>query len=128
MSAFTTATDPHPLMNAPRLLTAVLAVAVLLTIVPVGFAKQDAVDAVPDGNAFPKGNYFVTVGVVINSAISGSGISLLDPELVQIGNRTFVSGIVCDASFGARRSEFSGQKAFVAFDAIISMQRYPDEK
>lgn len=114
-------------MNSTRILTAVVAVSILLTIAPLGIAKQDDVGAAKNVNSFPSGKYYVTVSVAMNAATGARDLSLLDPELVQIGNQAFVSGTVCDASYGARRSEFSGQKAFIALDAIVSMQRYPDE-
>jgi len=115
-------------MISTRLLTAVLTAVILLTIAPQVIAKQDDADVIANVNAFPAGKYYMTVSVAMNAATGARDLSLLDPELVQIGNRSFVSGKVCDASYGARRSEFSGQKAFIALDAIVSMQRYPDEE
>lgn len=127
-SAFTATTAPYQFMNATRILTAVVAASILLTIAQLGIAKQNDADTASNVNSFPSGKYYMTVSVAMSAATGARDLSVLDPELVQIGNRPFVSGTVCDASYGARRSEFSGQKAFIALDAIVSMQRYPDEE
>jgi len=114
-------------MNSTRLLTALLAAGILLALSSLVVAKQEIVGAVNNGSELPRGKYYLTVGG-LNAASSACGMPLLDPELVQIGNRTFVTGTICDVSSAARRSEFAGQKGYVAFGSILSMQRYPDEE
>lgn len=114
-------------MNSTRILTAISAAALLLTLSSIGIAKQEIVGAANNRSEIPSGKYLLTVGT-LNPAITASNMPLLDPELVQIGSRTFVTGTICDVASAARRSEFTGQKAFVAFGAIICMQRYPDKE
>jgi len=113
-------------MNSPRLLT-VLVAGILLALSSLAFAQEENVGAVNKGSDLPPGKYHLTV-IAFNTAISPWSMPLRDPVLVQIGGRTFVTGTVCDVSSAARRSEFVGQKAYVAFDAILGMQRYPDEE
>lgn len=126
-SVFTVATQPRQLMNSPRLLTVVLAAGILLALTSLVVAQEEKVAAVNNNGDLPPGKYQLTA-IAFNAAISPWSMPLLDPVLVQIGGRTFVTGTVCDVSSAARRSEFVGQKAYVAFDAILSMQRYPDEE
>jgi hypothetical protein len=114
-------------VKSTQILTVAFAAAILLSMAPFGIAKQGDNDAAHSISAFPSGKYYVTVSDALNAETGARDVSMIDPELVQIGDRHFVVGTVCDASYGARRSEFCGQKAFVALKAIISIQRYPEK-
>lgn len=104
---------------ARTLLAAMLAVA-LLAGRAVG--EEGSADAIPAYSQL-EGTYYVTL-----LSHQASGIYIVDPKVVRIGTRSFLTGREAGNQEGIRKTEFSGGTAHVDLKRIVTIQQVPQAR
>lgn len=101
---------------ALTLLAIMLAVALLSE---RSVAEDNLADAIPAYSQL-EGTYYVTL-----LSHQASGIYIVDPKVVRIGTRSFLTGREAGSQEGVRKTEFSGGTAYVDLKRIVSIQQVP---
>jgi|GEM_PF-2551419 len=101
------------------LLATVLAVALLAE---RSVAEDGLADAVPAYSQL-EGIYYIAQ--VLPQA---NGIYIVDPMVVRIGNRLFLTGREAGGNDGVRKTEFSGGTAYIALSRIAIIQQVPQAR
>jgi len=79
-------------------------------------------DAVPAYNQL-EGIYYIAQ--VLPQA---NGIYIVDPKVVRIGNRLFLTGREAGGNDGVRKTEFSDGTAYIALSRIAIIQQVPQSR